>query len=402
MVYDYNIAKLIASEKRCGFWRTNDSCFFNKMECLRYATKIRAPKVFFHFHDEIYSLYNWKIEPTETLDQLYKERAQQLREKHPYLILMISGGADSTNMLQIFLKNNIKVDEIISVFPLQAIDKLKHTFNPNDKNPQNYMFEYTHAALPLIQSVAKHHPDIKITVLDYIDSTLNMIENNDFYKLARSGGLISVATGFFHTALDYAKSLDKKSTIVYAVDKPRISYDPISETWYSRFLDFNASYGEFDHDVFAGAQPTTEYFYYTPDSPKIVIKQSVLIKRFLESISLVNNPDSQLYKELVSERLFRGRPNSYLDINVHSDVIKKILYKDWNTEIFQAKKVTNVFHNEIGSWFYNSDLVSQRIRDYHKGQLYELLDGIHPDYFDYMGENEPAKLKFYSTKFYEL
>jgi hypothetical protein len=41
------------------------------------------------------------------------------------------------------------------------------------------------------------------------------------------------------------------------------------------------------------------------------------------------------------------------------------------------------------------------MRDYHYGQLKEILSGISSEYIDYKNE-EPAKLKFYSTKFYEL
>jgi hypothetical protein len=403
MYYNYDIAKNIASERNCGFWQFDGRCFFNKMECLRYVNASINKPVTFHYFDEIFSAYNWKVEPIQSLDELYKQRAIQLREKHKYLVLMISGGADSTTMLQSFLKNNIKVDEIVSAFPLQAIDKLKHTFDPKDKSPNNWMFEYNCAALPLLKMVKTFHPETKVTVLDYIDDTLDMVGKTNFYKLARPNGIINFASGFIHSSIEYIKSMHKDSTIVYAIDKPRISFDLNQKKWHFRFLDFHTNYNEFDYDVFKGEQPKTEYFYYTPDFPNIVIKQSIVVKKFLESISLIENPDSQLYTELISKRIFQGHSHFNLDINCHHDLIKKILYKDWNTEIYQANKGTTVFYNEnFSSWFYKEDLVSQRLRDYHAGQLKELLAGIHPVFIEFSKDNSPTKLKFCRTRPYEL
>lgn len=402
MHYDYNTARMISFERNCGFWQANNRCFFDKIECIKYATALGNTKITYHYFDEIFSSYDWTVEPAETLDDLYKERALQLREKHQYLILMFSGGSDSTNMLESFLRNNIKVDEIVCVFPLQAIEKFKHTFDPRDRSPKNNMFEYTYAALPLLQKISIYHPNIKITVLDYIDETLDIIEKNKFHKLARSNGIINFASGFVYKAFEYAKTLKKASTLVYAIDKPRISYDQKQKTWQHRFLDFHLSYGEFEDDVFNGERPKIEYFYYTPNLPKIVIKQCQLIKRFLETASLIGNPESQLYKELVTEKQFKGKLNIDLDIYSHHDAIKKILYKNWNTEIFQSDKGTSVFHNEnFAAWFQNKDLIDHRMRVYHHGQLKEILSGISSEYIDYKNE-EPAKLKFYSTKFYEF
>ena len=85
MYYNYDIAKNIASERNCGFWQFDGRCFFNKMECLRYVNASINKPVTFHYFDEIFSAYNWKVEPIQSLDELYKQRAIQLREKHKYL-----------------------------------------------------------------------------------------------------------------------------------------------------------------------------------------------------------------------------------------------------------------------------------------------------------------------------
>src|SRR5210317_184486 len=67
-----------------------------------------------HFNDEVFSKYNWKIEPIESLFELYKKRCQQIRENYDYIVLMYSAGADSDNVLNCFVRNNIKLDEVFS------------------------------------------------------------------------------------------------------------------------------------------------------------------------------------------------------------------------------------------------------------------------------------------------
>jgi hypothetical protein len=66
----------------------------------------------FHFHDEVFERIDWSIEPPFDIDLLYKMRAQQIRDKYNYVILQLSGGLDSTQVLEIFLDNNIFIDEI--------------------------------------------------------------------------------------------------------------------------------------------------------------------------------------------------------------------------------------------------------------------------------------------------
>jgi hypothetical protein len=47
-------------------------------------------KVSFYFHDEIFSKYDWTKEPNKDIHDMYRERALQLRDQYPYLILYYS------------------------------------------------------------------------------------------------------------------------------------------------------------------------------------------------------------------------------------------------------------------------------------------------------------------------
>ena len=56
---------------------------------------------------------DWTQEPSESLENLFKQRAVQLRDSYDYLILYFSGGSDSQTALNIFKRYNIPLDEVV-------------------------------------------------------------------------------------------------------------------------------------------------------------------------------------------------------------------------------------------------------------------------------------------------
>ena len=127
MIDNKIIAERISFERKCGYWGVNNHYFFNKVDCLRYATKIKDFKVSYHYYDSVFQTVKWNNESTESLEQLYKKRAKQLRQKYNHLALLFSGGADSTNVLDSFLDNNISLDEIITCYPIKAQEKVRRS-----------------------------------------------------------------------------------------------------------------------------------------------------------------------------------------------------------------------------------------------------------------------------------
>ena len=72
-------------------------------------------KKYFYFYDEEFSKINWFIEPKDSLQTLYRKRAEQIRQDYEYVILAYSGGHDSTQVLETFYYNNIHINEILMV-----------------------------------------------------------------------------------------------------------------------------------------------------------------------------------------------------------------------------------------------------------------------------------------------
>ena len=111
----------------------------------------------FYFHDDVFSKVNWKVEPLLSLDELYRIRAQYIRDKYPYLVLCYSGGTDSTAMLETFYYNNIHIDEILIVGALSQ--------DSHEGTNENHNGDLYHNAFPLLNKLSL--PNTKITVADY-------------------------------------------------------------------------------------------------------------------------------------------------------------------------------------------------------------------------------------------
>ena len=100
-----------------GYYKVGNKTFAGKLEAVLEAQATKQ-NVEWNFFDDVFEKINWFEEPTMTIDQLYKIRAQQIREKYDYVVVFASGGADSTNVVKSFINNGIKIDEIISLLLL--------------------------------------------------------------------------------------------------------------------------------------------------------------------------------------------------------------------------------------------------------------------------------------------
>ena len=95
------------------YYDTEKNIYLTQLDAV--AAKKTGKNIFFYYYDKEFSQIDWTIEPLEPLEQLYKERAQKIRDENEYLILCYSGGVDSTNILETFYYNNIHIDELIMV-----------------------------------------------------------------------------------------------------------------------------------------------------------------------------------------------------------------------------------------------------------------------------------------------
>jgi hypothetical protein len=389
MLNDGVIAERIGLDKKCGYWEIDKKYFFDKFDCLRYATSIKKYDVKYHFYDSVYQSLNWSKEPTEDLQTMYKNRAQQLRDEYDYLILSFSGGADSSNILRTFIDNNIKIDEIYCEYPLQIIEKYKHTFNYSS-NAELIIFEWITAAEPQLKELSKAHPSIKITTESIVQESIDVIDNCELHKHRRGGSVNPLIR--FHKLYEMAKrrTIHGRVACINGLDKPRIAFNSQTKKFICAYSDFSNAFSEFSTYAFSENQISIEQFYHTYRYPELNQKMCFQLKNALLQIMNVEN------KKLYLSLLDHIKPNGIHVFDVHKNYLKKVLYEKWNTNIWQAQKSSNIFYSPLTHWFFDPSITTDRTRDFFDKQLLELLQGIDNRFIAYTN-GKPSSLIHMTT-----
>ena len=97
-----------------GYYLVNGIKTLSKFEAWQFA-KGNFADIQFIYNDDLMSSYDWTEEPTEDIYELYAGRARQLRNDYDHLVLLYSGGIDSHVILETFLQNGLRLDEICTL-----------------------------------------------------------------------------------------------------------------------------------------------------------------------------------------------------------------------------------------------------------------------------------------------
>ena len=355
-----------------GHYEVNGKRFTEKIEAILEAGKTVAD-IRWSFFDQEFNRIRWDIEPTLSLPDLYALRAQQIRDEYDYVLVMCSGGADSTNTLLSFLENNIMVDEIVAAAPLSGLNRWDH--NVKTQNVENTITETKETQLPFLTEISVKYPKIKITLNDYFEDILKYEPEK---WLHQSGDFIHPTTlaRFSLNKFSHLKNLaesGKKIGVVYGIDKPSLAFS--HGNVYVKIFDvtLNTPRPPFDVDY-----PNVDVvpFYFTPKLPQLLAKQAHVLAKW---ISLPQNrhiisfvPDIEKDRGLTS-RQWRIRGSKY-DRSIRSGI-----YPDTFKETFQSAKPTQAFFAEHDEWFYtlhNDSKAMQMMLSDFRG----FMGKIHPKY----------------------
>ena len=154
----------IEENPKLGYYTVGDNVYYSKVQALIEATNTDQFPTW-DFNNNVYGQQDWLQEPETNIRELYRLRAQQLRDKYDYIRIECSGGSDSTQALFSFLLNGIHVDEIVFRYPKAGTEKI--SIDVRNYKCENTLSEYEFATRPLLDWVATNHPQVKITVHDY-------------------------------------------------------------------------------------------------------------------------------------------------------------------------------------------------------------------------------------------
>lgn len=311
-----------------GFYLYNNTQYKIREDALdaALAAKDYSPDIQFDFHDDVFTKLNWMIEPEETINQLYKMRAQQIRDKYDYIILQFSGGADSNQILQTFLDNNIFIDEVRINYALAASNSFDLRQTPNRRDPLGLLYEYKLAALPRLKDLARRSPKTKIEVVD-LEPDIKRMYGGGF----TIDGIIQSPVWFHRIrVLSQIESIDRTHEqtvgVIYGAEKPNMLlaehgllffyFSDIGRTGAGRELP-----NDRQHSVL---------FYWDPDFPLIPIKQSHIIRRALSHI--------QKFYDAAAKKYWKVR---------ETDIVKALLYPSFDKTIYQKIKEDERVDNTI-------------------------------------------------------
>jgi len=261
--------------------------FFNKGDALIHASKT-GKDVTWYFNDDIFSAIDWSIPIDTSLTELYKQRAQQLRDKYDYVSLFFSGGVDSTNALHAFIDNDIFLDEIVTYRPRY----IEETVNSIDTTSYNLYSETILAVVPhLTKYITDHRTKIRII---YLDDALDRFVSDpvllsQFPNLSHFTPTTLCNLAMMVTDLEWNKlySSGKNVCHIRGADKPLIKANKLNVFKFHDISSTIATEPKFHTNLsdMISTHQFQELFYWTPDLPQLVIKQCQVVKKLCESSS---------------------------------------------------------------------------------------------------------------------
>ena len=319
--------------EKFGYWQTKGLKFKKKVDALVYASQI-GEKVKFVYHDKVWKNFDRSVLGKVSLNQLYKERAQQLRDSYDYLILYYSGGADSHNVLMSFINNNIKLDEISVKWPKPLVDGKLYTPNTKDNTSRNIWSEWDYTIKPSLDWLKSNHPDIKITIKDYTEKiTIKALESIFEISNHNRAGLLQSFTTFDNNITK------RKTGHIFGIDKPTLTY--LDDNLYMFFNDLSTTMLYADKPDDADTNDI-ECFYWTPDMPLLAFEMAYQVGEYYN----INKDKRKFLK-------FDTTLN--LSVQFQNDVCKSICYDTWDHKKFQADKPLSATRQDKWFWFFECE-----------------------------------------------
>jgi hypothetical protein len=167
-----------------GHYLVKDKKFQNKIEALRYASQfpeLKDSDIKYLWNHDVWNNFDKSLLGKISLKELYRERAQQIKDQYDYLILYYSGGSDSHNILRTFLDNKIKLDEVVVKWPKKVVGTDLYTPNTIDRTARNFVSEWDFVIEKELNNLKLNHPDIKITVLDFMEDATPDYYTDDIF-----------------------------------------------------------------------------------------------------------------------------------------------------------------------------------------------------------------------------
>lgn len=328
-------------DPKLGYYTVGQQTFFSKIDACLLASRLNT-HVKWHFSDAVWQAQDWTHEPEIDIMELYRQRARQIRERYDYVIINYSGGCDSQIMVDAFLSAGCHIDEIRTVWNRSHTAKVDRSGLVTD--PANIEAEFELTTRPGLDRILLASPNTKITYTDVSPHTVasfNTLDGAEWLKITTEHLNPQYVTRYDATRdLAQLNQLDSghRTAILYGADKPKVCIKDGRYCTY--FVDTVANNGKRLWSRSEYDNIDMVYFYWTPDLPDIVIKQSHMIRRWFEN-------------HVALKPLLVWPNHDYSRRNAYEMIIRTVIYPNWDLNTFQCVKPTSTVWCDWDNWFFS-------------------------------------------------
>ena len=341
-----------SDKNRLGYYSVGTYCTYSKVDAIEVSNKT-GEQVEWHFNDEIFDHVNWQHEPESSLWDLYTIRAQQLREKYDYLVLMYSGGADSHNILNVFVRNNIHLDEIAQYTNISVTGEKDNFWNAE---VFNVAAPVTAAVIDKYKLATKHRLIDLSEQLTTLDKQMPDIDDWVYQKNSNLSINARVLTNIKHTCPEYLELMHKGKNVcfIWGAEKPPFAntFNPDAPDILYPAAQFRDSFDSCFNIVDQIENNTwinDEMFYWSPSCPELVVKQVHIVRKFLDGVSAVH-PFLSTTPNIAGAKIIDG-VRYYLTNNG----VNQLVYPYWDPATFSVGKPSSQLIGERDIWLFKDN-----------------------------------------------
>lgn len=363
---------VLAETDKWGMYYVGNRMFCSKLEAVMHSRSTGQP-VHWRFQPDTLKQYDWTQEPTQSLWELYTERAHQLRNRFDYIMLMYSGGADSNNVLDAFERNNIPIDEI----------RIGYAGNTSDletlRIDQNRELYY--AAIPKARALQKKWPRLKITVANMKSIMIDHVtQQNDMIHFGNNMSWnpwqrVRFGISMLNTK-DWLPKISKDNQVCILWGKDKTNVFKVNGRYCVQFIDrqLNANFEPLPDNC------SHEYFYWSADSVPMIIKQGHVLKNFFRQAdyNAAWFDDNQKYfcRDSGRQWLYNEVEIAGRNIRLNNAFYNTLIYPYYEPKIYDVGKLEwQTVSQSVQSTFYHDPNLRRRLNDYLKQTIHWYKDG---------------------------
>lgn len=307
---------------------------------------------------------DWTFEPSESWDNLCKERAIQLKDELGEIILAFSGGSDSILLLNTFLKNNIPIDEVVMCrgdpYP---------GFDYSSIGCVNPAYEIDNYAIPYIKQMQSKYENFKAKIS--VKTSSEGIFKGRFQKDVFETETVSYgidATGMAQLYILDQEYLYRGKVVVNGGVEAHIHLDKKVNKWYVSWYDTD--------NLSQNCRDNYVPFFFTP---QLLVKQAHLAMNLAKikgettaskethiaasrplPYDYTTNPFRKLYSHMLGpaknplEKLFLRHPKTINTLKIY----KTKQDRRWR-ELFETYYVHDKFLNRPVGEFFSGYMIAQ-------------------------------------------